>query len=102
MAGRQTDAAPPRPADVPRWLREIVAQLGEPEIDHHGTMRRWLWRDGDAGVVLDKHTHVWQLVVFGPACSVTVRTITEPTDPEIRMAAALADLSTRGDGWQAW
>jgi hypothetical protein len=85
-----------KPIEIPRWLREATVKLGQPEIDRKGRLRRWLWRDGETGVVLDRQTHIWQLVVFTPKASVTFRSIHEPNDADIRQATDLAGL---GDDW---
>jgi hypothetical protein len=85
-----------QPVDQPRWLREAVSKMGQPETDTKGRLRRWLWRDGETGVVIDRQTHIWQLVVFTPRTSVTYRSVHEPDDIEIRLASNLAGL---GDPW---
>lgn len=77
----------------PRWLREIVASLGVPEMDGTLTTQRWLWNGGEVGVVASKLTHTWQVVAFGPRRSVTVRASTRLTDRQIRSAVALAELT---------
>lgn len=82
-----------RKATRPRWLRDLVSALGEPEADHQGGRTRWMWHDGEVGVVLDRLSRVWQVVAFGPARSVTLRTETTPNELQIRDAVALAGLS---------
>jgi hypothetical protein len=79
------------PRGEPRWLKELSARLGEPVIDRLGTMDRWLWHDGEVGVVIDKLTKVWQVVAFTPQRSVTLRSADAPTERQIRAAVALAD-----------
>jgi hypothetical protein len=76
----------------PRWLRETTARLGLPETSAAGMMRRWLWSDGEVGVVIDRPSHTWQVVAFTPARSVTLRSSTEPTDRQIRAVVELAGV----------
>lgn len=78
---------------VPRWLRELTAKLGMPEVAHIGDMQRWLWNDGGTGVIIDRLTHTWQVVAFGQRRSITMRSSAEPTDKQIRDCVNLADLA---------
>jgi hypothetical protein len=80
------------PVRMPRWLRETAAKLGTPAVENDGGLRRWLWSEGEAGVVLSRITQTWQLVVFTPDASVTLRSALEPTDSQVRAAVALAGL----------
>lgn len=76
----------------PRWLRETTARLGLPETGAAGMMRRWLWADGEVGVVIDRPSHTWQVVAFTAARSVTLRSNSEPTDRQIRAVVELAGV----------
>lgn len=92
MSGQLPSPFDPTVVEAPRWLREVVARLGAPEVDSQMGMERWLWREGEMGVVIHKQSHTWQVVAFSPRCSVTMRTIEKPDDLEIRMAVMLANL----------
>lgn len=76
------------------WLDEIVTTLGAPEHDQQDSMNRWTWRDGDYGVLIDRLTTVWQVVVWTPQRSVTLRSVSLPDDGDCSGAVALAGLDT--------
>ncbi|HYJ33769.1 MAG TPA: hypothetical protein VE326_11170 [Candidatus Binatia bacterium] len=88
---------------MPRWLRETSAHLGPAEYEDKADGRRrkqtWLWNNGDTGVIRDRYTHVVQWTAFSPRGSVTFRSVSEPTEAQVRAAVNLADLTA--DPWRA-
>lgn len=77
----------------PLWLASLTDLHGEPDKDPHAD--RWLWDEGEYGVIISHRTHVWEVLAFGTARSVTIRSITAPTDVDISQAVALAGLYDR-------
>lgn len=83
----------------PRWLREVTARLGLPRCDHDPVerTRRWLWRDGDVGVIVECRGRIWQAVAFTPVRSALLRSGEPPIDAQLCTLTALAGLHDLGD-----
>lgn len=94
QAAKTTPTPVTTPGRLPRWFRDLATRLGAPsDIDVVGAANRWLWFDGEAGVVMARHPDVWQVFAFCPDGSVTLRLADRPTDAQIRDAVALSGLS---------
>lgn len=81
-----------RKSEVPRWLWGLVARYGSPA--RHPDLDRWDFQDGEIGVLTShsEKSNVWQVVVWTPRRSVTVRSAWEPLPSEIEGAVSLAGL----------
>jgi hypothetical protein len=95
VTGQQSSPFMAREMPLPIWLPRVVAVLGSAEYDEHGELRRWLWQDGEMGVVLDKHTHAYQAVVFTPVRSLTMRSVVEPSEAEVDDLVSVVGLADK-------
>lgn len=74
----------------PAWLNALIALHGQTDVDPRSD--RWLWHDGEMGVVVSHRTHVWEVLAFGSERSVTLRSVGQPSDVDVGMAVDLAGL----------